>query len=361
MNELELSPMERMAADLETRRAATMEEPAKTQETTTVAQTEEQTTTNQTEETQTTEPQKPLTISELVTHQPSPEELQTKELEQKILAKYEDKFKYLSKIEQNEAMKFLIDNWDNIEDKSKAFANNTVDHSKKDHFELHLEVAKMNGIEINETDMEEEKSIFDSKLANMTPIEKELYKKELISKLPTGQDNSIYLEKEKERLKKIAEQQQIEANKSQEYWIGKEQIALDLKSKLVGFEMPEVKVKITQEMVDNVYAKLNKGWASERYFVDGDYKPELEITDLLFAEIGRNAHNIFSSGKVEGEIKAVQERQNVTKNQSPQNNDNIGSTEAQKQRVKAIEAVYGNNPALLEQKLKDENLFNIKI
>src|SRR5690348_16401728 len=98
MDTLELSPMERIAADIQSRREAAKEETTQTQETTTIAQNSEQTTENQTQETQTTqttqtqEPEKPKTLSELVSHQPSPDELKEKELEQKILAKYQDKF-----------------------------------------------------------------------------------------------------------------------------------------------------------------------------------------------------------------------------------------------------------------------------
>lgn len=258
-----------------------------------------------------TEEQTKRTFSDIVNETPTEVDPKEKELEAKILEKYKDKFSVLSKLEQSEALKFVVENWDDIDHES-MFAKDKTDYSKLTPFDIHLEVARQNGIQISPEDLAVEKEKFEEKLETMTPVERELYKKELLAKLPQPKDNSSYLQKEKERKAALAQENEAKAQQERAYWDAKEQYALQLKDKLVGVEV-EGGFVIDQAIVDNVYSKLAKSWGSPRYNDEkGDYRPELEIQDLVYAEIGRNADKIREEGIKIGRIKALEERTNAS-------------------------------------------------
>lgn len=354
-----LSPMEQLAQDLAKRRGEAEQETVTETVVTETVVTETPTEVVETTETTVvtpTEEQTKRTFSDIVNETPTEADPKEKELEAKILEKYKDKFSVLSKLEQSEALKFVVENWDDIDHES-MFAKDKTDYSKLTPFDIHLEVARQNGIQISPEDMEVERKEFEAKLEDMTPIQRELYKKELLAKLPQPKDNSSYLQKEKERKAALAQENQAKAKQEEAYWQSKQEFAMQLKDKLVGIEMPNIGVTVTKEMVENAYGKLAKSWGSPRYFDDkGDYRPELEIEDLLYAEIGRNAHMIFSQGELNGKVKQQQERQNATTGQAPQNSMGSGLSEEQIQERARITAVYGNNPELMQVKLKEKGL-----
>lgn len=293
-------------------------DPIETTETTQVAETTETkpevvAETKEVEQTQTTtETQATKKFIEIVTAQPTEEDLKEKEYEQKFNQKYQDKLSLAQKIEQSEALKFIVDNFEKI-DLEKAFANQKVDYSKLSHLDLQLEVARQNGIDITAEVLAEETERMEAKLESMGTLERDLYKKELLAKIPQPQDNSSYLEKEKERIKSLSEQEALQKQQELAYWQGKEQFAMSIKPKLVGVELDGASVPISNEMVESVYSKLGKGWGAARYNDDkGDYRPELEIEDLLYAEIGRNADKIRAEAKEEGRLAALLERTNAS-------------------------------------------------
>ena len=219
MTEQELSPIERMAADFQQRREeAAVTETVVTEPVVTTTETvaAEVVTTEKPAETQTQEQVK-RTFIDVVKETPTEVDQKEKELEAKWLEKYNDKFSVLSKLEQSEALKYVVENWDEIDHES-MFAKDKTDYAKLTPFDIHLEVARQNGIEISPEDMEVEREKFEERIDNMTPVEREIYKKELLAKLPQKKDGSSYLEKEKERRAALAQENASKQQQEQEYW-----------------------------------------------------------------------------------------------------------------------------------------------
>lgn len=307
-------------------------------------------------ETQTQEQVK-RTFIDVVKETPTEVDPKEKELEAKILEKYKDKFSVLSKLEQSEALKYVVENWDEIDHES-MFAKDKTDYSKLTPFDIHLEVAKQNGIQISPEDLAVEKETFEEKLEGMTPVERELYKKELLAKLPHPKDNSTYLEKEKERKAVLAQENAAKQKQQEEYWAAKEQYAMQIKDKLIGVEVEGTGVVIDQAIVDNVYGKLAKSWGSPRYFDEkGDYRPELEIEDLVYAEIGRNASKIREEAIKEGRIKALEERTNASQDSTSVATTAANNLSPEKLKLRNdIYFAYGKDKDALAAALKEAGL-----
>lgn len=300
-------------------------------------------------------------LSDILSVQPKQEDEQFKKIEGEVVGKLKPDLDLASLVKSSPLLSYLAQNINKPDfDIKKAFLKTDVDYSKMDAFDLHLEVGKQAGIELTPEQVEEEKEIISARLSGMSPLERDKFKKDLIAQIKKPEDNTGILDSELARRDEILKLQQEEKDKEALYWKSKEDYLLGVKEKLVGIELAGITT--TPEMVSNIYSKLGKSYGGDRYIDEnGDYRPEWELEDLMYAEVGRNAESIIAKAKEEakkeGKIEAIQERQNASQNTTESASTGMAElTPDQKQRRMEIHIAYKGKPELIQEELKKEGL-----